>query len=131
MREFQHEQSVKKMLYSTVSVIILSMLILILLRSTVALYQKRNDIVAERNKKEEELRKHNGKLAAAQDKKVFLESERGKEEYIRTTFPVAKSGEGVIIVYDDNKQVVSPVKKEMSTFEKLRHFLRDLFGGTS
>ena len=131
MREFQHEQTIKKMMYSTVSIIILSMLILILLRSTVALYQKRNDIVAERNKKEEELRRHSDKLTAAQDKKAFLESERGKEEYIRTTFPVAKSGEGVIIVYDDNKEVVSPVKKEMSFVEKLKHFFHDLFGGSS
>jgi hypothetical protein len=131
MREIQHEQTIKKMMYSTVSIIILSMLILILLRSTVALYQKRNDIVVERNKKEEELRLHNEKLAAAQNKKAFLESERGKEEYIRTTFPVAKEGEGVIIVYDDNKQVVSPVKKEMSSMEKLKHFFHDLFGGTS
>ncbi len=129
MREIQQEQSVKKMLYSTVSIVILSMLILILLRATVSLYEKRNEIVTERNIKEEELRIENEKLRRAKEKKDFLETERGKEEYVRTTFPVAKEGEKVIIVYDDNKNGVSPVKKERTTMEKFKHFLRDLFGG--
>ncbi len=129
MREIQQEQSVKKMLYSTVSIVILSMLILILLRATVSLYEKRNEVVTERNIKEEELRIENEKLRRAKEKKDFLETERGKEEYVRTTFPVAKEGEKVIIVYDDNKNGVSPVKKERTTMEKFKHFLRDLFGG--
>jgi hypothetical protein len=129
MREIQEEQSVKKMLYSTVSIVILSMLILILLRATVSLFEKRNEIVAERNVKEEELRTENEKLRKAQEKKDFLETERGKEEYIRTTFPVAKEGEKVIIVYDDKKSGVSPVKKERTTSEKFKDFTRDLFGG--
>ena len=104
------------------------MLILILLRSTVSLYEKRNDIVAERNKKEQELKDAERKLSDTKEKKVFLESERGKEEYIRTTFPVVRDGEGVIIVYDDKKESVTQVKKELSTKESLLRFLKDLFG---
>jgi regulator of replication initiation timing len=129
MREIQQGHELKKMLYSTVTIAILSMLILILLRATVSLYEKRNEIVAERNVKEEELRIENEKLRKAQEKKDFLETERGKEEYIRTTFPVAKEGEKVIIVYDDKKSGVSPVKKERTTSEKFKDFTRDLFGG--
>ena len=129
MREIQQGHEIKKMLYSSVTIVVLSMLILILLRATVSLYEKRNEIIAERNIKEEELRIENEKLRKVNEKKDFLETERGKEEYIRTTFPVAKEGEKVIIVYDDNKNGVSPVKKERTTMEKFRHFLRDLFGG--
>ncbi len=128
MREFQQERFFKKMLFSNVTIIILSMFILILLRSTVGLYEKRNDIVLEKNKKEEEMKDEETKLNVALEKKRFLESPRGKEEYLRTTFPVAKEGEGVIIVYDDKKEVVSEVKKELSTNEKLKHFFADLFG---
>ena len=129
MREFQQEKFVKKILYSTVTIVILSMLILILLRSTVSLYEKRNEIVKAKTKKEDDLTLTKNKLREAENKKIYLESERGKEEYIRTTFPVAREGEGVIIVYDDKKELVSPVKKELSTQEKINHFVNDLFGG--
>ncbi len=128
MKEFQQAHFSHKILYSKVTIVILSMLILILLRSTVSLYEKRNDIVAERNKKEEELKDAERKLSDTKEKKVFLESERGKEEYIRTTFPVVRDGEGVIIVYDDKKESVTQVKKELSTKESLLRFLKDLFG---
>ena len=130
MREIQQERTFYRLLYSTVTIVILSMLVLLLLRSTVSLYAKRNEIVKEREKKEEELNKQKGLLQAATDKKSYLETERGKEEYLRTTFPVASSGEGVIIVYDDNKKAVSPVKRDTTTKEKLLHFWRGLFGGT-
>jgi len=128
MREFQQERFFKKLLYSNVTIIIFSMFVLILLRSTVGLYEKRATIIEEKNKKEEELRTEQKKLADALEKKHFLESPRGKEEYLRTTFPVAKEGEGVIIIYDDKKEVVTQVKKEMSLKEKLKHFFSNLFG---
>lgn len=130
MREIQQERTFHRLLYSTVTIVILSMLVLLLLRSTVSLYAKRNEIVKEREKKEEELNKQKGLLQAATDKKLYLETERGKEEYLRTTFPVASGGEGVIIVYDDNKKTVSPVKRDATTKEKLLYFWRGLFGGT-
>lgn len=129
MREIQQERTFHKMLYSTVTIALLSVLVLLLLRATVSLYTKRNEIVKEREKKEEELQKEQGKLQVARDKKEYLETDRGREEYLRTTFPVASQGEGVIIVYDDNKRAVSPVKRDLSTKEKLIHFWRGLFGG--
>lgn len=130
MREIQQERVFHKLLYSTVTIVILSMLVLLLLRATVSLYTKRNEIVKEREKKEEEFHKQQNLLQKADEKKSYLETSRGKEEYLRTTFPVASSGEGVIIVYDDNKKTVSPVKRDMSTKEKFIHFWRGLFGGT-
>ncbi len=128
MKEFQQAHFFHKMIYSKVTIVILGALILILLRSTVGLYEKRNDVVVERNKKEEELKDAERQLSDTKEKKTFLESERGKEEYIRTTFPVVKEGEGVIIVYDDKKESVRQVKKELSTKESLKRFLKDLFG---
>lgn len=131
MKEFQQERFARKLIYSKVTIIVLSILLLILLRATVSLYGKRSEIITERNKKEEELREGEARLREADKKKAFLESERGKEEYIRTTFPVAKEGEGVIIIYDDKKSAVSSVKKEGDMKEKLLRFFRDLFGGGS
>jgi hypothetical protein len=56
----------------------------------------------------------------------FLKSERGKEEYLRTTLPVASEGEKVIILYDATSSPFTEIKLEKSwwseTLKKLKYF---------
>jgi cell division protein FtsB len=56
----------------------------------------------------------------------FLKSQRGKEEYLRTTLPVASEGEKVIILYDATSSPFTEIKLERSwwseTLKKLKYF---------
>lgn len=63
-------------------------------------------------------------LAKAKADLSFIQTDRGFEEYVRTTYPVVKQGEGVVIVYDEPGSPVTAVREGMTIWEKLLVFLR-------
>ncbi len=57
---------------------------------------------------------------------VFLETDRGLEERLRTSLPVAKAGEGVIVVVPATTSVAA-VAVSASWWEKLLDFIEEQF----
>jgi hypothetical protein len=80
----------------------------------------RNDSVKERD----ELQK---KVDTAQAQTDLIGTQRGFEAYIRTTYPVVKKGEGVIVIYDDDKVPVSTVREDMTVWEHLNVWWKNFF----
>ncbi len=129
MREYQQKHMVRTLLYSRVTIVILFLLIVLLLRSIMELNDKRieaanlrNDSATERADLENKM-----KLAEAQNKAIT--TERGFENYVRTTYPVVKEGEGVIVIYDDTKSPVTPVRSDMNIWERFIVLWRKVFVG--
>ncbi len=119
MREYQQKHMVRTLIYSRVTIVILFLLIILLLRSIMELNTKRVDVSRlrdESSKERDELQKKVDKAKASSD---YIATERGMEAYVRTTYPVVKKGEGVIVIYDDDKVPVSPVRKEMTMWEHI------------
>lgn len=80
----------------------------------------RDDSAKERN----ELQKKVDKATKETDS---ISTEAGLEKYIRTTYPVVKKDEGVIVVYDDDKVPVSPVRNQITVWERLSIWWQDYF----
>jgi hypothetical protein len=59
------------------------------------------------------------KVDKAVEKNTAIVTPRGFENYVRTTYPVVKQGEGVIVVYDDVNSPVTPVRSDMTVWESL------------
>lgn len=59
------------------------------------------------------------KVAKAEEKNADIQTDRGFENYVRTTFPVVKDGEGVIVIYDEDKSPVAPVRSDMTIWERI------------
>lgn len=59
------------------------------------------------------------KVARAKEKNEAIQTDRGFEKYVRTTFPVVKDGEGVIVIYDEDKSPVAPVRSDMTIWERI------------
>lgn len=117
MREYQQKHMIRTLVYSRVTLVILFLLIVLLLRSIMELNSKRMDVAklrADSAKEREELQR---KVDKAQTETDLISTQRGFEAYIRTTYPVVKNGEGVIVIYDDNKVPVSTVRAEMTMWE--------------
>ena len=119
MKEYQHKHMVRTILYSRATIVILFLLIVLLLRSIMELNNKRaeaniirNDSLVGRQKLEE-------KVAKAKEQTDTISTQRGFEAYVRTTYPVVKEGEGVIVIYDDEKSPVSTVREKMTIWEML------------
>lgn len=119
MREYQQKYITRTLLYSKTTMVILFLLIILLMRSIMELNEKRIDINKERDETKKERLELEAKVEAIRKKNEFIKTERGFEEYVRTTYPVVKEGEGVIVIYDDEKAAVSKVREKMTVWEKI------------
>ncbi len=127
MREYQQKHMVRTLVYSRVTLVVLFLLIVLLLRSIMELNDKRVEVTKIRNdsaKERDELQK---KVDTAQAQTDLISTQRGFEAYIRTTYPVVKKGEGVIVIYDDDKVPVSTVREDMTVWEHLNVWWKNFF----
>ena len=127
MREYQQKHMFRTLAYSRVTLVILFLLIVLLLRSIVELNNKRIDVNELRNDSIKEREELERKVDTAQKQTDLIGTQRGFEAYVRTTYPVVKKGEGVIVIYDDNKVPVSTVREKMTVWEHLNIWWKNFF----
>lgn len=118
MREYQQKHMVRTLLYSRVTIVILFLLIILLLRSIMELNDKRIEVAKLRDASKVEQQGLQDKVAQAQKQSDEIATPRGFETYVRTTYPVVKEGEGVIVIYDGDKSPVSQVRADMNVWER-------------
>ncbi len=128
MKEYQQKHVVRTLVYSRVTIVILFLLIVLLLRSIMELNNKRADVSILRNESIQEREILEKKVEKAKKESDSIATQRGFEAYVRTTYPVVKEGEGVIVVYDDNKNSVSTVREKMTLREKAGIWWKSFFG---
>ena len=124
MREYQHKYIIRTLLYSPITIVILFLVIVLSLRSIVELNNKRIASTRLRNEARTKQEEVQGQLIKADTRLAAIQTDRGFEEYVRTTYPVAKRGEGVIVVYDEPGSPVTPVREQMTVWERLLVFFR-------
>ncbi|MBP6948999.1 MAG: hypothetical protein KBB50_02925 [Candidatus Pacebacteria bacterium] len=122
MREYQQKHLVRTLMYSRVTIVILFLLIILLLRSIMELNDKRIEVTKIRDDSKNERRIVMEKVAKAQLKSDEIATPRGFESYVRTTYPVVKEGEGVIVIYDGDTSPVSQVRADMNVWERFLVF---------
>jgi len=127
MKEYQQRHTLKKLLYSKLSILILGIICLLMLRSVVELYGKYAKVAELKSQSEKERISLEQKLNKSQEKTDALYTDRGVEEYVRRTYPVVKQGEGVIVVYEASSSPVVPERKDVSVIERIRMFFGTLF----
>lgn len=119
MKEYQQKHTIRTALYSRVTIIALFLLCILLLRSIMELNDKRMEVAKLRDDKKAEKELLMEKVAQAQKQNDDIATPRGFESYVRTTQPVVKEGEGVIVIYDESKSPVSQVRADMNVWERL------------
>lgn len=127
MREYQQKHLIRTLVYSRATLVILFLLIVLLLRSIMELNDKHNDVSKLRDDSIKERDELQRKVDIARKQTNDISTQRGLEAYIRTTYPVVKKGEGVIVIYDDDKVPVSAVRDRVSLWEKLSIWWTDYF----
>lgn len=119
MKEYQQKHMIRTLVYSRVTIVILFLLIILLLRSIMELNDKRIETSKLRNDSMVERQNLSDKVDKAQARNTTVATPYGLETYIRTTYPVVKQGEGVIVIYDDSTSPVSPVREDITIWERL------------
>jgi hypothetical protein len=127
MREYQQKHLIRTVLYSRVTIVVLFLLIILLLRSIMELNDKRIAVKKLQAESAAERQDLEAKVRRAEEKNDAMATDRGFEAYVRTTYPVVKEGEGVIVIYDGEKSPVAPVKADMTVWERMKVFLQGVF----
>lgn len=127
MREYQQKHIVRTLVYSRISMVVLFLLIVLLLRSIMELNDKRLEVKVTQDDSKKERIDLESKVETIKKQNEFIKTERGFEEYVRTTYPVVKEGEGVIVIYDDEKESVSEVREKMTLVERMVIFWNSFF----
>ncbi|KKU50468.1 MAG: hypothetical protein UX71_C0001G0123 [Parcubacteria group bacterium GW2011_GWA1_47_10] len=116
MRNFERNRGKKSIMESPPALIVLGIIILIFSWSVIRFWGKmaetrKNKEIAEA--KTETLREQKGALRADIEK---LETDRGKEEFFRENYGLAKEGEEVIIIVDKAPTAEEPERGRISSF---------------
>ena len=118
MREFQHKHTVRTILYSKITMVILFVIIILMLRSIMELNAKRVEVQKISNDSGSKKSELQDKVNSLEFRNSKIKTDQGVDEYIRTTLPVVKDGEGVIVVYDSNNNVVIPARNDLNIWER-------------
>lgn len=119
MKEYQQRHLIRTIFYSKVTMVVLFVVTVLLLRSIVELNEKRVGVAKLHQESLIERTNLEDKVMKAKAKNEAIETPRGFDTYVRTTYPVVANGEGVIVVYDAENSLVTPVRETITIWERL------------
>lgn len=121
MREFEKKRKIKSRIYSTFSLIVLLIIAILILRGTVGVYLKHSQSQDKVDELSEQIQDFEKRKIYLEEQISDISSEYGVEKELREKFNIAKDGEEVIIILDDEGNEKEPNEPRGS-------FWTDLFG---
>ena len=104
MFEFKRKKRVRRILYSKPALLLLLVLVLFLGRATFQIYQKERESRANLRQAETEVSALAARDIDLREKVERLQTESGMEAEIRSQFQVAKPGEKMVVMIDDDAE---------------------------
>ena len=120
------KRRIKKVIYSKVTLVVVTVLLVLVARGTWDIYEKAkyastNEV---RVKTELELLKKREEFL---NKELYnIRTNRGKEAEIRAKFDVGREGEKLVVLVDAEESVIIQEPKELGFLEKIKMFFIDL-----
>ncbi len=123
MTQNQSKNSLNKIIYSKVMVLILLIFLALLSYSVFSLYKKRNEALTKAHAAQAELDRVKDKQSQIDSSLDKLSTPEGIEDAIRDKFQVVKDGEELIVVTDPNHNETSEKEEVKQTFwDKIKEF---------
>ncbi len=109
MPEFNKKKSYRKFLYSPLTLILLLLILGVLLKALWGVYQKEKMSADYLAREQNELQKLTNRQKELAKSVEYMKTEKGIEAEIRSKFRVAKEGEMLAIIVDEDSSPVSKV----------------------
>ncbi len=115
----------RKTMYSTPVLVVLAIILFLVGKGTWNLFVKYSDTKEKTDEARGELLKLEEQKKDLEKRVSFLQTDRGREDEIRSKFMVAKEGEGVIMVVDPKAtSTETVVSKKSSWWDRFLNFFR-------
>jgi cell division protein FtsB len=112
MLQFYQKRSLRGWLHSPLALGILGIIILFMISVVYQRYSIETDMAARKAEAETHLKELEDRRAELEKKVEYLSNERGIEAEMRRNFDVARPGEQVVIILDDEKKPeIEPLSK--------------------
>jgi cell division protein FtsB len=112
MLKFYQKRSLRGWLHSPIMLGILGIIILFMVSVVYQRYTIEQEMVARREEAEAQLKELESRRADLEKKVEYLSNERGIEAEMRRNFDVARPGEQVVIILDEEKKPeIEPLQK--------------------
>lgn len=127
MKKYQNKFLWRNIFYSNFTIVVIFILIGFVLNGLINLYSKYQITKEDLNYIRKEEAEDKNKLSIEQDKLNNINTDEGKDKYIRSTYSVKKSGEGLVVVYD-NASSTYEIPKAEGFWESFKNIIRNLLG---
>lgn len=127
MKKYRNKFLWRNLFYSNFTILIIFVFIGFVLNGLINLYSKYQTTKEELNYIRKEEAEDRNKLIIEQDKLNNINTEEGKDKYIRSTYSVKKSDEGLVVVYDAAPSTYEIPKAE-SFLDSLKNIIKNLLG---
>ena len=107
MFEFKKKQSYKKFIYSPITVIVLVIILAIFMKALWGVYEKEKISAQYLERERSELQKIEERQKDLNKTVEYLKTDKGIEAEIRSKFRLAKEGESIAIIVDNDSLDVS------------------------
>lgn len=126
MKKYRQKFLWRNIIYSNFVIILLALLVLGVCFSIFKMYGKYKYTKEEYSLIENEVKGMEKKLDVNQSKLDNINTEEGKEKYLRETYSIKKHGEDMIVVYNEAPSTYEIPKGE-SNWQTFKNFLKNLF----
>ena len=128
MFDFHEKRKIRRILYSKVSIGVVLILTVLLMSAVWERYTVSKEMKERLDDKYAELEIIQQRAETIESKVEYLKNERGVEEELRNRFDVAREGEQVVILLDDEeREDKNKTSDETEVLVKERSFLDTLF----
>lgn len=124
MLDFQQKRKLRAFIYNKITLSIFFVVVLILLFSTFNVWRKKVESQKLTEASELKVSELEARKVFIDDQIVKLNTEEGVEEEIRSKFSVAKEGEKVVVVVNDNTEDNTKIETDKSLWQKFLNLFR-------
>jgi uncharacterized membrane protein len=121
MQDLQQKKIWKTLRYSKLAILIYLLVTVYFITESIKFYEKRVKLNQKLDIVHMQVVEADRQLQDKQENVKFLSTDRGREQYLRETMPLAKTGEKVIILYDATNspvQIMSTSSTDWEVFKK-------------
>lgn len=124
MIPFQERKKIRRILYSKVTIFVLFLVLVVVVRGAWSIHKKAQIALSERDIAARALIDIESRTVELEKSMARFNSEQGIEEEIRQKYTVAKEGEEVVVVVDDNhkKGKNGEVGEKKGFFQQIKDF---------
>ncbi|MDO8564810.1 MAG: septum formation initiator family protein [bacterium] len=124
MKEFQRKRTIRRVLYSRVSLLGALILVVLAGRATWGMYEKERESRRQFDRAQEELAALEAREKELTGRITRLDTPEGVEAEIREQFPVTKPGERMVVIVEEKEEVLQEVVFRRSLVAKFFDLFR-------